>query len=91
MNEADRSLQGFPITFELNAAMQAYKDVAELWSFKIQYSSIASKISKKFHAEIIERYADSLPKEEEIDTDVAMQLIWLVAGKRIDRARSLLP
>jgi predicted Zn finger-like uncharacterized protein len=91
VNEADRSLAGSPITLELNAAMQAYKDVAEIWSFKIQYSSIGSTISKQFHAEIIERYADSLPKEEEIDTDVAMQLMWLVAGKRIERARSLLP
>jgi hypothetical protein len=91
VNEAERTLEGFPITFELNAAMQAYKDVAEIWKFKIEYSNIASKISKKFHTEIIERYGDSLPKEEEVDTDLAMQLIWRVASKRIHQARSLLP
>lgn len=91
VNEAERNLPGSPIAIELNAAMQAYKDVAELWSFKIRYSSIAKTISKEFHAEIIDRYAASLPKEEEIDTDLAMQLVWIVAGKRIETARSLLP
>ena len=90
INEAERSLPESVLSSELNSTMQAYKDVAELWSFKIQYQNIGSEISKEFHSEIIERYADSLPKKDKIDTDLAMQMIWHGASTKIERARILL-
>jgi hypothetical protein len=83
VNEAQVTLPDCELRTELEAAMDAYKDVADVWSDKIRDlyrfdDVLRKKLAARYH---------SLKSED--SAEVAMQFIWFRAAKHIEVARTL--
>jgi hypothetical protein len=90
VNDAERSLGVCELMTGIMETMDAYKDAGNVWNRKIQYRHL--NISRRYEqGDLIDRYNLPVNDKQEVDPDIALQLIWKEAAKRLTAVRGLQP